>query len=111
MDVVFHNPTEGCVSLNIGLNESCTDIQIYQYSQVENKGTHVIIMIVKGHNVHNHETCTSPDDCRHFDSGRGIVTYFLAFVSPSQDNTGEYICSDSDKSPGSSIYIAVGMKQ
>ena len=48
------------------------------------------------------------DDCKRFDYGRGIVTYELVFASPSLNNTGKYVCSNSIKDPGSSIYIAVG---
>lgn len=38
VDVVFQNPTQGCLSLNPGVNESCTDLQVYQYNRVESKG-------------------------------------------------------------------------
>ena len=38
VDVVFENYVHGCVSLVVGRNESCSDIDVYQYNRVETEG-------------------------------------------------------------------------
>lgn len=38
VQVVYHNPILNCLSLNIGLNESCSEVEVYQYNDIENEG-------------------------------------------------------------------------
>lgn len=38
MDEVYIGVREDCHTLNVGLNENCTDIEVYQYSTYEDDG-------------------------------------------------------------------------
>ena len=47
MDEVYIGVREDCHTLNVGLNENCTDIEVYQYSTFEDDG----IVLAKPYNV------------------------------------------------------------
>lgn len=38
VDEVYVGVREDCYTLNVGLNENCTDIEVYQYSTFEDDG-------------------------------------------------------------------------
>jgi hypothetical protein len=45
VDEVYLGVREDCHTLNIGLNENCTDIEVYQYSTFENDGKVVTVSL------------------------------------------------------------------
>lgn len=45
VDEVYFGVREDCHTLNVGLNENCTDIEVFQYSSFENDGKVVSVRL------------------------------------------------------------------
>ena len=112
VDEVYFGVREDCHTLNIGLNENCTDVEVFQYNSFETDGKaintrlwarvwSIIVNVDQLRNCKNHFT----------EKNRGLITYYLNFTSPSLNDTGEYVCSNFDGDVGTTIFIAVGKQR